>query len=216
MDVQQVTGWLRRLVNFDTRVFEEVRSNPNATIPSVLVAALAILISGIGGLLWWLMRDFGNESDILVHSTLIGSLIAVALWGVVWLGIIYVMLVQLFGERAYAEQLLRVMGFAASPLALMLFMFIPGISFAIGLAALALAFGLTQIAVQYVTTADPGRVLVSNIAGFAAWCAILTLLASGSVSSVKPHAPGVFLFNSTTNVAADVIDATQQLDELLQ
>ena len=210
-----MAGWLRRLAGFDMRVFEEVRSNPNATIPGVTIVILSTLIAGFGGWLWWLLEDFGNNGDILVHSTLIGSLIAVVLWGLAWLGIVYVMLTQIFRERAYVEQLLRVMGLAAAPLCLMGLMFIPGISFGIGLTSLGLTLGLTNIAIQYVTTASPGRVLMSNLAGFFVWCSVLTLLAGGSVRSVEPHAPGVFLFNSTTALAADVVDTGRQVEELI-
>ena len=158
MNSQQIIEWLRRLVSFDTRVFEEVRSNPSATIPGLAFVTIAIFLSGLGGFLWWVVEDFqfAERRDILIHSTLIGSLIAIVLWGLAWLGIVYVMLTQVFRERAYVEQLLRVMGLAATPLALSGLMFIPEISLGIGLTSLALTFGLTGIAIQSVTTAGPG------------------------------------------------------------
>jgi hypothetical protein len=208
-DMQEVVAWLRRLyIDLDTRVFDEVRTNPTATLPGVIVAAVSILISGLGGWLWWVINDFPNSSDILVNSAFLGSLLAFVLWGLVWLGIVYVMLTQVFRERAYVEQLLRVMGLAASPLALMGLMFIPGLSLAIGLASLGLTFGLTNVAVRSVTTADPARVLVSNFVGFFVWSAVLTLLASASATTVEPHAPGIFLFNSVTSIASDVFNLT--------
>jgi hypothetical protein len=204
VDVQEVVTWLRRLINLDTRVFDEVRTNPTATIPGVVIATVSLLIAGLGGWLWWMMRDFPASDDILVHSALIGSVLAVVLWALVWLGIVYVMLTQVFRERAYVEQLMRVMGLAASPLALMGLMFIPGISLAIGIASLGLTFGLTNIAIKSVTTADQARVLVANLFGFLVWSSALTLLAS----SVDPHAPGVFLFNSVNRIAGDIFSFT--------
>jgi hypothetical protein len=208
-DMQEVVAWLRRLfIDLDTRVFDEVRTNPTATLPGAIVAAVSILISGLGGWLWWVLNDFPNSSDILVNSAFLGSLLAFVLWGLVWLGIVYVMLTQVFRERAYVEQLLRVMGLAASPLALMGLMFIPGLSLAIGLASLGLTFGLTNVAVRSVTTADPARVLVSNFVGFFVWSAVLTLLASASATTVEPHAPGIFLFNSVTSIASDIFNLT--------
>ena len=166
----------------------------------------AIFLSGLGGWLWWLVQDYGRSQDILVNSALIGSLLAVVLWVIGWLGVVYFMLTQIFRERAYVEQLLRVMGLAAAPLGFMLFMFIPGLSLAIGLASLALAFGLTDIAINSVTTANPARVLVANLTGFFVWCAALTLLASASVSSVEPHAPGIFLYNAITSITGDLLN----------
>jgi hypothetical protein len=208
-DMQEVVAWLRRLyIDLDTRVFDEVRTNPTATLPGVIVAAVSILISGLGGWLWWVINDFPNSSDILVNSAFLGSLLAFVLWGLVWLGIVYVMLTQVFRERAYVEQLLRVMGLAASPLALMGLMFIPGLSLAIGLASLGLTFGLSNVAVRSVTTADPARVLVANFVGFFVWSAVLTLLASASATTVEPHAPGIFLFNSVSSIASDVFNLT--------
>ena len=216
LDLQLVISWLRRLARLDARVFEDVRSNPGATLPGALIVLLATLIAGLGGWLWWMLRDFGNAGDIFLHSVIIGSLIAVALWGLAWLGVVYVMLTQIYRERAYVEQLLRVMGLATAPLALMGLMFIPGISMAVGLAALALTFATTTVAIQYVTTADLGRVLMSNLAGFFVWTSVLTLLASGDISTTQPNAPGVFLFNATTSITADALDLGRQVDDLTE
>lgn len=201
MDVQEVAAWLRRLANLDMRVFDEVRTNPSATIPGAFIAAISIFIAGLGGWLWWLLHDYPLDEDILIHSALIGSALAVALWGFVWLLIVYVMLTQVFRERAYVEQLLRVMGLAACPLALMGLMFIPGLSLAIGIASLGLTVGLTNIAIKSVTTADNAQVLAANFLGFFVWCSALTLLASAE----EPHAPGIFLFNSISRIADDFL-----------
>jgi hypothetical protein len=207
-DMQEVVAWLRRLANLDIRVFDEIRTNPTATIPGVLIATVALFLAGLGGWLWWVVQDYGRSQDILVNSALIGSLLAVVLWALVWLGIVYVMLTQVFRERAYVEQLLRVMGLAAAPLGLMFLMFIPGLSLAIGLASLALTVGLTNIAINSVTTADPARVLVSNLLGFFVWSAVLTLLASSSATNVEPHAPGIFLYHAITSITGDLLNFT--------
>ncbi len=196
MDLQEVITWLKRLVNLDTRVFDEIRTNPTATIPGALIALGSIFIAGLGGWLWWVVEKYPSKQDILVHSAIFGSVFAFVLWAFVWLGLVYVVLTQFFRERAYVEQLLRVMGLAASPLALMGLMFIPEISFAVGLASLALTFGLTNIAIRSVTSAEPARVMVANLLGFFVWCAALTLLARAT----NPNSPGIFLFNSINHV----------------
>jgi hypothetical protein len=206
MDVEQVVAWLRRLIYLDFRVFEEVRTNPTATIPGVVIAFGSIFLSGIGGWLWWLVQGYPSSGDILVKSAILGSLLACVLWLFAWMGIVYVMLTQIFRQRAYVEQLLRVMGLASSPMALILFMFIPGVSMAIGVGALALTFGLTTYAIRTVTSADPAQVLVSNGLGFFVWVAALTLLASSGASSVEPHAPGVFLFNTLASISDEPLN----------
>jgi hypothetical protein len=215
LDLQQMLLWLQRLASLDTRVFDEVRSSPSATLPGVIVAAGATLLAGIGGWLWWMISDFPQSSDILVHSAILGSVIAVVLWGVLWVGLVYVMLTQVFRERAYLEQLLRVMGLALTPLALMLFMFIPAIELAVGMAALVMAFGMTNIALQTVTTANPGRVLASNAVGFFGWAAVLTLLAASDGSTLNPHAPGVFLFNTTHSITEGFFELAGQLKDIV-
>jgi hypothetical protein len=199
-DPQTVAQWLRRLVNLDIRVFEDVRTNPSATIPAVLIAGLSILLSGIGGWLWWMLQDYGGAGDVFVKSALFGTLLALALWGLAWILVTFVIITQVMRERVYLEQLLRVMGLAMTPLALTLFMAIPGISLGVGIASLALTFGLTTIAIQSVTTANQAQALVANAAGFLLWAAVLTLVVSAS----SQVAPGVFLFNAPADFVHDV------------
>jgi hypothetical protein len=211
VDLHAVVTWLKRLANLDLTVFDDVRTNPGATIPGVLVAGSSMFIAGIGGWLWWVVKDYPAQddsplpaTDVLVHSGLIGGVLATVLWGFIWLLIVYVVLTQVFRQRAYVEQLLRVMGLGASPMALMGFMFIPGLSFAIGASSLALTVALTTIAIKSVTNADNGQALAANLFGFFVWSSALTLLAS----SVEPHAPGVFLFNAVSRVADDILNLT--------
>ena len=189
-------------------MFDEVRTNPAATIPCALIAAVSILIGGIGGWLWWSVKGFPESGSILLHSTIIGSAIAVALWGLAWLGLVYVMLTQVFRARAYVEQLLRVMGLGMAPMALMGLMFIPGISLAIGIAALAFTFALMCVAVSTASNAEPGQVLVANLVGFMVWAGVLTLLANSGGSELQPHAPGVFLFNVFSDAFGDFTSAS--------
>ncbi|HXH23070.1 MAG TPA: YIP1 family protein [Dehalococcoidia bacterium] len=203
VDPQTILGWLRRLARLDTSVFDDIRGNPTSTIPAVIVVSVAILLSGIGGWLWWMVKDLPESGDVLLKSAVIGSLLAIAIWHIVWLGIVYILLTQFFRERVFLEQLLRVMGVSMSPLALGVLMWVPEISFAIGIATLVLAFGLSVIAIQRVTTADAARVLVSSFAGFVVWASVLTLLAS----STNQYAPGVFLFDVPAETAADLFEA---------
>jgi hypothetical protein len=208
VDPQTIASWLRRLVLLDLNVFEDIRANPSATIPGIIVVAVSCFLSGVGGWLWWVLRGLPDGSDVFLRSAVIGSLIALVLWTLAWVGLVYVMLTQVFRERVFLEQLLRVMGLATAPLALTLLMFIPGVSLGIGIAALALTFGLTTIAIQMVTTADSARVLVANLAGFTLWACVLTLL----VRYGDPYAPGIFLFNAPADIASDLFELGEQLD----
>jgi hypothetical protein len=195
MDVNSLMQKVRRLAMLDTSVFDEVRADRALTVPAAVVGVVSIFLFAIGGWLWWVISGPGGDayidnSDILVKSVIIGTILAVVLWAV-WVGITYVLLAQVFRARADLNELVRVMGFAALPLALGILMFIPSLEFAVGLSALTLMVGATYIAVQSATDAPAGRVLVAVVAGFAVWAFVLTLF----VTDENIYAPGFFLFD---------------------
>jgi hypothetical protein len=185
MDFNLLMQRLRRLVTLDTSVFDEVRTDTAATIPAAIVAVVSVVLFALGGWLWWVVEDFGRTGRFFVESVVVGSILAIILWAV-WVGITYVVLAQVFRARADINELLRVMGFAAAPLALGLLFFIPAIGFGIAIAVLALFFGAHLIAVQSATDADAGKVLIATAAGFAVWVIVLGLL-SGDDSTWTPN-----------------------------
>lgn len=199
MDFAVLADRLQRLIRLDTSVFDEVRNDTSATIPAVLVAAIATFLAGVGGWLWWIMQDFGDGGQVFFESAILGTLFSVALW-MVWLLVAWVVLTQVFREDADWQQMLRTMGMAAIPLALSVGMFIPGIDIGVGLASVALFFGLTTIAIQSTTTASPAHVLVANLAGFAVWAIVLGLLASPD----NQFAPGIFLFDVPSDALGEL------------
>lgn len=202
MDAGILADRLLRLVRLDTSVFDEVRQDPSATLPAVLVAVVSTVLAGLGGWLWWWMQDYEDKSELFMKSVILGSLFSIALW-IVWLLVTWVILTQLFHEDADWQQMLRTMGMASIPLMISVVMFIPGLDFGIALASVALYFGLTTIAVQSVTPADPARVLVANLAGFAIWAIVLGLL----VTSDSVFAPGIFVFDAPAEAISKLIDS---------
>ena len=192
---------LIRLFRLDTNVFDEVRNDPRATVPAVFVLVASTLLAGIGGWLWWIVKGFGDAGGVFVESVILGTLFSVALW-IVWLLVTWVILTQLFQEEADWHQMLRTMGMAAAPLGLSVFMFVPGVSFGIALASVVLFFGLTTIAIQAVTPADPARVLVANLAGFTIWAVVLALL----VTPDSFLAPGIFIFDAPAEQIGEIVD----------
>jgi len=195
-DFNTLASRLQRLTRLDTSVFEEVREDASATVPAICVVTGATLLAGLGGWFWWLLQPFGDSTRVLFQSVIMGTIFSIALW-IVWMLVTWVMLTQLFREDADWQQMLRTMGMASIPLAISFGVFVPGIGLGVGLVALVLLFGLTNIAIQAVTPADPARVLVANVAGFAVWAIVLGLL----VTSNTYLAPGVFLFDSPVEAA---------------
>ena len=191
MDVNSLIQRLKRLAMLDTTVFDEVKGDTNSTIPAIVVVAVATLLSGIGGWLWFLSQSYHAKSgEFLLKSAIIGSILSIIVWAIGWLGVTYVMLTQVFRARADVNELIRVMGFAAAPLALTVVMVIPGLDYGIGLAALGLMFGSTLLAVQSATDAPAGKALIATAAGFAVWVIVVQLFAG----STNTYAPGIFIF----------------------
>jgi len=202
MDMNVLMQRLRRLATLDTTVFDEVRTDPNATVPAIAVAIGSMLLAGIGGWLWWEVADFGQGGRVFVQSVIVGTILSFLVW-LVWVLITYVMLAQVFRARGDLYELARVMGFALAPLALTLLMFIPEVDFGIGLTALALVFGTTLIAVQSATDAPAGRVLVAVGLGFAVWAIVLGLITTSS----RTLAPGFFVVDRPIDALRDAIGA---------
>ena len=190
MDFEVIVGRLLRLARLDTTVFDEVRMDPAATASSFVVAAAAAFAAGLGGWLWWIQKFDFDGGRVFLQSVILGSLFAIGLW-VVWLFVVYVLLTQVFRERADLQQLIRTMGLAAAPLGLSLLLLIPGINYGLALTSIALFFGLTTIAIQSVTTAEPAKVLLANAAGFAVWAVVLALLVDAGSRTYL--APGIFV-----------------------
>lgn len=201
IDFNILADRLQRLLRLDTSVFDEVRVDPAATVPAIFVVAASTVLAGLGGWIWWMFQDFGDTGKVFIQSVILGSVFSVALW-IVWLLLAHVILTQLFREDADWQQMLRTMGMAAAPLALSVGIFIPGIDLGIGLASIALFFGLTTIAIQSVTAASPAHVLVANLAGFAVWAIVLGLL----VTSDTFLAPGIFLFDAPVERLSEIAD----------
>ena len=203
LDLAILADRLQRLFRLDTSVFDEVRQDPAATIPAVLVLTVATLLSGIGGWLWWSVQGYGDGGQVFIQSVIMGSIFSIALW-IVWLLVAWVILTQVFREDADWHQMLRTMGMASAPLGLSIGLFVPGIDFGVGLASIALLFGLTTIAIQATTAAGSARVLVANLAGFALWAIVLGLL----VTSETFLAPGIFLFDGASEGLSEIVDFT--------
>jgi hypothetical protein len=193
---------LLRLCRLDTSVFAEVRQDATATIPAILVLVISTLLAGVGGWLWWVLNDFGDyegSTEVLFESVIVGGFFSIVLW-LLWLGVAWVILTQMFREEAHWQEMLRTMGMASIPLAISLGMFIPGLDFGIALASIVLFFGLTNAAIQATTTADPARVMAANLAGFTVWAVLLGLFAT----SESLLAPGIFLTDAASEALSEI------------
>lgn len=202
MDTQVIVDRLIRLVRLDTTVFEEARDDVTGTIPSAAIALAAFFIAGFGGWLWWVVQGYGDKGKVLWQSFLLGSIFAFIMW-VVWIGIAFVVLVNVFRYAVNFERMLRACGYAAVPVIVTFFMFIPGINEGIGLAGFALLFLTMDIGIQVSVDAPPGQVILATFAGFLVFCIVLSFL----VGTSNYLAPNVFLFRAPATGLADIANA---------
>jgi hypothetical protein len=134
---------------------------------------------GMGGWLWWLFSGFGTSGSVFFKTVLLGTLAGMLLW-LVWLLVVYALVQRLTGVITPMEQLVRAAGFATLPLTFGILMAIPAISFGVGLVALGGWLLTTQQAVERSTGAPVGVAMISNLAGFAAWVILMSLLTTAS------------------------------------
>lgn len=146
----------------DPRVYEEVEADESATIQAVAVVVLAAVASGIG---------HGIGSLAIAHVAR-----ALFMW-VIWAGLSYIVGVYLIPEaqtKANMGQMLRAIGFAASPGILRFFRFIPilgpMLSFVVGIWTVVTMVVAIQQALDY--TSPVRAIAVCLIA----WC-IASLMA---------------------------------------
>ena len=187
-------GRLWRLARFDLDVLDELRRDSGATAPALVVAICSMLLYGVGGWLWWVRDDFSQAGDLFFKSVVVGTLFALVLW-LVWLLVVYLVLLQVSRVMTPVDQLLRAAGFAAAPLALGLFMVVPGVSLGVGVLALGGWLLFTQSAVERCAPRADGAATLANLVGFGVWLVVMSLLALGE----EPYVPGSFLVEVLSN-----------------
>lgn len=182
---------LGRLATLDLRVLDEVRLDPAATLPALVIAILSIAMLGLGGWLWWIASGLGDASPLLLKSVVLGTGFATAAW-IVWLIVAYAVLNRLAHVPIDVGAVLRAAGFACVPLCIALLMAIRPIAFGIGMTAVAAWVAATQIALQRASGRPGGEAWLANVTGFGAWAVVMSLLATAS----NQTAPGPFLAES--------------------
>jgi hypothetical protein len=203
------TLWQRllRVARLDATAFLEVRNDPAATLPAVIVVAVASILSGIGGWLLYYSRASAatrnipgpvqsivsdylpSASRFFIRSVIVGSIAEILMW-LVWVAITVAMLQQVWRRRTDFLPLVRTMGLAFFPVSISLLLVIEDLATPIGLISLAAAVLLTGVAVEAATEAEPAEVLFSNLVGFAVFAIVLGLLGRNG-----NYAPGLFAFS---------------------
>ena len=174
-----------------------LRGDAASTESALVVAALAMLALGTGGWLWWWRSGFGDLQGVFIKSVLFGTVVSFACW-LGWLVVVYALLQRLATTVIPMDRLIREAGLATAPLALGLLMALPLLSFPIGLVAIAAWVVSIQQAIERASDLRGVPVFLANLAGFALWAGVLSLLTTAS----QPLAPGPFLAESVWEAIA--------------
>lgn len=152
----------------EAKTYEEVEHDASATGQAMAVVALSVVASGIGS------AGMGGIRG------LVGGVVAALIGWVVWAGIIYLVGTQAMPEpqtKADLGQVLRTIGFAASPGVLNVLGIVPVFGGLIRLAVALWQLAATVVAVRqaldYKTT---GKAVVVCILGFIAYVAVAMFL----------------------------------------
>ena len=192
------TERLSRILRLDASVFAELRADSSATPFSLAVAAAAIFLMGLGGYLW-VAIEFEPEGEVFWKSVLAGGLIAFIAW-LGWMVAAYFVLANVYREAVRPDEVIRIGGAAAAPLALSFFMFIPGINFGVAVLSVVLWAVYTVLALSAGLGIAVQRAAVASLAGFALWMLVMPLI----VSADNPLGPGLLLFDSIKDGLADL------------
>ena len=193
---QNLGGWLLRLARLDLTVFDDVKDDVSATVPTLTVAVVASFLSGLGSWLWWTFQDFPKGgSDVFVKSFLLGSILQVGVW-FLWVYVAAMILSRGLGVAADLNRLLRTMGLAFAPMAIAVLMLISFLTVPVGVIAVGATVALTYVAIQAATDAQPQQVMLATVVGFVIFAVVLGILANVSdVYNTGGLAPGLFFFN---------------------
>lgn len=182
---------LRRLISLDLSVFDEVRDDDAATIPALVVAACAMMLLGFGGWLWWVSSGFGDAGSVFLKSVVFGTVASLLLW-LVWMLVVYQLLLRIGDVAVPVERLVRVSGFATTPLAFGVFAALPAVSFGVGILAVSGWLLFMQVAIERIAGIRSGLVMLANLSGFASWVVLMSLVTTAS----NQLGPGPFLAES--------------------
>lgn len=182
MDPSVVLNRLKRLIQLDTTVFDEVRDDQQELIPALVIAAASSLLAGLGAWLYWLVVPSFDFDSAFLNSIILGSIFMFVMYGVAAI-VIYLVLVQAYRVQVDLQALIRTMGYASFPLALSVLMFIPIVYPLFALLPTAMLLVMVIYAVQSASGADSKQVVVSSTIGIGVMILVLGVIAISSSGS---------------------------------
>ncbi len=194
-NVQNVSGWVGRLLRLDLTVFDDIRSDPSATRAAIVIVLGASVMAGIGSWLWAVQTDGVEASEVFWKSLVIGGILQALAW-FIWVYLVFQILARAYGARTDFYELIRTMGFAFAPVGISILVAITAFAVPFGVVALAGAALLSHFAIEASSNAEPRQALVANFVGFLSFAVVMGVLANiAEINTVGGLAPGLFFFS---------------------
>ncbi|MDO8690902.1 MAG: Yip1 family protein [Dehalococcoidia bacterium] len=154
-----------RAAKLDATLYDEVEKDPNATSQALLVVLIVAVLAGIGGFRGGVMGFIGG---------LVFAIIGWAVWSLVmfWVGKTF------FKGTATYPELLRCVGFANTPNALGLLVFVPGVGPLIAGIGSLWALVAMIIAVREALDVSTVNAVITAIIGAVIYMVIIGILGS--------------------------------------
>ena len=148
----------------DVKTFEEIEHDSNLTLPAAIIVLVVSLVSGLGN---GLFNGFIHRS---FFSGFLGSLIGVLLGWLLWSAVTWFVGTRFFKGEADLRQMLRVIGFAYSPMILSI---IPCVG---GLIGIIWAIAAGFIAIRQGLDLDDMKAFLTVVVGALAYVLLTGLL----------------------------------------
>ena len=162
-----------RASRLDSDLYEEVEADRDATSQAAIVVAIVAVCGAIGGAL--AIAVFGAAGNLF--GAVISNLISAFVGWVVWAYLTYFIGTRLFGGTATPGELLRTVGFAQSPGALLLFTFIPVIGWLMAPVVAIWAIVAGVIAVRQALDFDTSKAVITVLIAFVPYIILRAILA---------------------------------------
>jgi hypothetical protein len=153
---------MMRAARLDSKLYDEVEHDLNATGQALTVVIVVAVAAGIGGALGQIIA---GRPGAAIGGFIGGIAVAVLSW-LIWSGIAYFVGTRVFGGVATYGELLRTIGFAHSPGVLNILGFIPVLGGIVQFAVAIWTLVATIIAMRQALDFDTGKAVMTAILGF--------------------------------------------------
>lgn len=177
ISLNRIVQRAKDVMTFNTRTYEEIVRDPNATAEAAIVVATVAIASGLGRL-------------FIGPGALIGGVLAMLIGWVVGAAVIYFVGTRITGEATTTtsvERVMRIVGYASAPYIFAIFSGLWLIGWIFAMVIFFWALGTMVLAIRAALDVSLGRAIIT---GVIAW--IATLIVNGIfglIFNINPEFP---------------------------